>query len=603
MHLDVPATPGFDVGLPPVTGGEPRPDQRLSGGCDQTRPKLQDSTPLTQASRRDLPTWLNRLIALAIVMLGTSNMANNQADADLWGHVQYGREVIADGRLPRQATWTYAAPQWPWVNHENIAELWVAAAYDGFGIWGLTISKWLMSLVIVGLMVWSSRRAGANWLITAFVVHVVSDLLYLHWHFRPQALTYTCFAILLALWGYAFGRWSDLLAGDSRAIAQLRRRIWILWSLPLLLVFWANSHGGFAAGAVILTVYHALRAVQLLRRGERLLALHLGIIAIVAVAATLINPYGLGLWRFMAMALTLRRTEIGDFQPLPLASFEAMMVAVLVLAIVLSELATPRRRDWVQLLLLGLLLWQGLAHARHIVIFALLCGFWLPVRMQDMAAWLRTQVKSPWEHLADSRRAQRRLAIVVSLFAVFGFVRTLPYLTEITVDRSFYPVAALEFMDRHELRGKTFASFNWGQYVLGYFATKGEGLIAVDGRYETCYPRSVIDGYFDFMFGPHDPRQRYRSPASPPFDPTWALRHGDPDLVLVERNSYGTRILESLPDEWVLLYRDDVAQLWGRREKYGDPASRHYIPAESRSLDSPADTLGHAPWPAFPTAS
>ncbi len=535
-------------------------------------------------------------------MLGTANMANNLADADLWGHVQYGREVIADGKLPRQATWTYAAPEWPWVNHENIAELWLAAAYDGLGIWGLTISKWLMSLVIVGLMVWSSRRAGANWLITAFVVNVVSDLLYLHWHFRPQALTYTCFAILLATWSYAFDRWTDLLAGDSQAIARFRQRIWILWSLPLLMIFWANSHGGFAAGAVIMTLYHLLRAVQLLRRGERWLALHLGIIAIVAVAATLVNPYGFGLWRFMAMALTLRRTEIGDFQPLPLASLEAMMVAILVLAIIVSELAAPRRRDWVQLMILGLLLWQGLAHARHIVIFALLCGFWLPERLRDLGEWLGTQVRLPGEHLSQSRAAQLRLAWFVSFVAIFSFLRIIPCWREITVDRNFFPVDALAFMERHDLRGRTFASFNWGQYVLGYFATKGDGLIAVDGRYETCYPRAVIDLYFDFMFGPHNPRQRFRSPSSPPFDPTWALNHGSPELVLVERNSYGTRILESRADEWVLLYRDPVAQLWGRRETFDDPHSRRYVPPQKRSVDPTIDVARPAIWPAFPNS-
>jgi hypothetical protein len=552
-----------------------------------------------------MPKWLTALIAMTIIAIGTTNMVNNIGDADLWGHIQYGREVIADRELPATASWTYAAPDAPWVNHENIAELWLATAYDGFGVWGLTLSKWLMSLAMIGLMVWGSRRLGASWLITGFVVYIVSDLLYLHWHFRPQALTYLGFVLLLAVWQGVFANWPAVLKNDATAISDFKKRMLWLWSLPFLMMFWANSHGGFAAGAVILVVYHTLRCLEMvwcLPSEHRRMVVHLGAISLVSVLATLVNPYGVGLWQFMWMALTLRRTEIGDFQPLPLGSPEALMVGVLTVFIVLGALADKRRRDWVQLLLMGLLLWQGLSHARHIVIFAILCGFWLPGLLQGLVEWLGKRIQSPWENFASSPLAQKRFATALIVLVLFCGWRTYPSLREITVDKTFFPVAALEFMDEHGLRKRTFASFNWGQYVLGYFATHDEGLIAIDGRYETCYPRSVIDRYFDFMFGPHDPKNRFRSPTSPPYDPAWALGHGEPELVLVERNSFGTEVLEANVNEWVLLYRDSVAQLWGRRTLFDDPTSKHFIsPTQRRITDEPQ--LGHARWPAFPNSS
>jgi hypothetical protein len=50
---------------------------------------------------------------------------------------------------------------------------------------------------------------------------------------------------------------------------------------------------------------------------------------------------------------------------------------------------------------------------------------------------------------------------------------------------------------------------------------------------------------------------------------------------------------------WVLLYRDRVAELWGRAAKYADPRSRTFIPETHRVQDaSPRE--GNILWPALP---
>ena len=60
------------------------------------------------------------------------------------------------------------------------------------------------------------------------------------------------------------------------------------------------------------------------------------------------------------MALRLPRTEITDFKPLSLMSSEAMMVLVAVVLVGIALVSNKRRKDLAQLLLLGLILWQGL---------------------------------------------------------------------------------------------------------------------------------------------------------------------------------------------------------------------------------------------------
>ena len=69
------------------------------------------------------------LLAATALLLGLAACSSNVADPDLWGHIQYGREVIQSGQLPRTATWTYVAEGTPWVNHEIIAELLLAFSF------------------------------------------------------------------------------------------------------------------------------------------------------------------------------------------------------------------------------------------------------------------------------------------------------------------------------------------------------------------------------------------------------------------------------------------------------------------------------------------
>lgn len=56
---------------------------------------------------------------------------------------------------------------------------------------------------------------------------------------------------------------------------------------------------------------------------------------------------------------------------------------------------------------------------------------------------------------------------------------------------------------------------------------------------------------------------------------------------------------EKTNPQWVLLYRDRVAELWGSSERFNDPTSHDYLPQELRVQD-PGPREGAVPWPALP---
>src|SRR5437868_10015364 len=142
-------------------------------------------------------------------------------------------------------------------------------------------------------------------------------------------------------------------------------------------------------------------------------------------------------------------------------------------------------------------------------------------------------------------------------------------LTTLKVERSAYPVAAFEFIARRGLTGKMVCTFNWAQYALAAFGPRQPGepgiLIQVDGRCRTSYSQAMLDAHFDFLMGKFDINQRYRDDRSGPLDPERVLAQAEPNLVLISRlQRPSVEVMERQAGRWVLLYQDELAQLWGR---------------------------------------
>jgi hypothetical protein len=532
---------------------------------------------------------------LALALACAWPLAFNLADPDLWGHIRYGQDWIAAGELPRTATHTYTAMGYPWINHENLFELAVAACYNAFGTGGMQVAKCLLGMTIVAAMVWIAGKRGVHPLVAWLLMLLVSTTLHPFFLLRPQLFSFACCAAMLVLLDLAFRDWHETRAIDAR----------YLWGLPLAMAIWTNSHGGFVAGLCIAGAYLGGRIVELLIDRQKtawpkvdLLTL----IGIATIAATLINPYGCDLHRWLAVSLIEPRPEITEWLA-PHFGDPTFWPWVMMLAVIGVSLAgSTKRRDWVEITILLLVVWQSAMHLRHIAFVAILCGFWIPEHFQSaLRRLLPTNIAPSFEFSSTVRR----LAIVV-LLAVIA-VQSLALdnrLKDFSIDRGQYPVDALQFMADHNLNGKAVVAFNWSQYAIASLAP--QITVGFDGRYDTCYPLRVVDMHFDFQLGEAG-GLRNRSPKSGAIDGRKILEHELPDLVLVDRH-YGNpvKIMQAETAKpaptWVLLYRDRVAELWGRSSKYADPMSPDYLPARLRIQDaSPRE--GRVSWPAFPVQS
>jgi len=403
------------------------------------------------------------------------------ADPDLWGHLRFGLDMLATGALHTTDPYSFTADR-PWVNHEWLAELLSAAAYARLGSAGLALLK-LAAILTVGTVLWvvaareGARPPARDLFVAAGILAMYSRLITV----RPQIFSVALFCILL----YLFREWD-------------RGRRWALAIAPVLFALWANLHGGWLVGLAVLGVW---AAGDLWQSPDRRRAVTLGAVVMLSAAASLLNPYGIGLWQFLAETVRPTRPGIGDWQPLL-----SLPPIVLVLQAPLPLAAAAA-------------LWKGRARAplpvRDLAVVSLLAAASLRVGRVDaflqasIAVLLAPHVVALLNGIRLPRRDtfhHRSVAVAAAGVALVAYTATVAVQNVRTVlvtggdipDRT-----AAMFLRDARPGARVLTWFDWGQYGLWQLSPAGI-LISMDGRRETVYSNRVLDDHFRFYEGSPD---------------------------------------------------------------------------------------------------
>lgn len=539
-------------------------------------------------------------------------MANNAADPDLWGHVQFGRDLIRDRLVHPTTTYSFTATGYRWINHEILSEFALALTYDNLGVAGLIVGKVFLTLFVFVLIVCCARQNGVRPVVAGVTVFLAAINLSLYWNFRPQLASFVFCAALLAVLEWCFRGWRqnylEIPAGaESTGKNELISRMKWLWLVPVIMFLWANSHGGFVAGLCIFGAYLGGRIFEANwyhRSAVWGMSLRLAMFGLAGLLATLINPYGPELHWWLLGSLGEPRPEIRDWHAVDWLSVNGTRFAIVCGASLLSLAFSNRAKDWTKLAILAIVCWQACSHVRHISFFVLLFAFWMPVHMQGLAERITNSLSQTARRDAQSASASRLVKgvyglVVVLLAGYWGFAQL-----DLPVDKSVYPVAAFQFIADHHIDGPMVVTYNWAQYAIGSFGGENEHLpvcpVGFDGRFRTCYPQQIVDMNFDFVMGDQGPGSRHRSLNSGTPDPTLVLEFGLPELIVISRlQQPAVDVMAAQSARWSLLYQDELSQVWGRRSRFDDPASDDYLPDSSRHI-SDDQQLGTVTWPALP---
>lgn len=538
--------------------------------------------------------WFTVAVGATVLAGCAVLLSQRQIDPDLWGHIQYAEDWLASGTLPRTATHTWADPEYRWINHENLSELILALAHRLLGGAGLMAAKTLLGIGVLMLIWWNARRDRVE-PFTAFVCLVpVAIGLATYWAPRPQLASFVLFTLMMCV----------LRSVERRSASDGRFRGTLLWLNIPLMVIWANAHGGFLAGLAVLSLWTALQVVRLIGFGDGpgrfRTAGFAAATALAAGAATLINPYGPDLHRWLLGSLRVPRPEISEWVSLMDDPRAWIPWLLLTAGALVAFVLTKRRRDGIHLILFAVVAVVSFRHVRHLAFLAILFGFVVPLHLQSAAERLLRGRRSP--ATADSMTPEKAWPVLLTagMGVLLLSMVSVRQWWNFGVPRDEYPVSAVRFLADNRLHGRLVVTYDWAQYAMAALAP--ETTVGFDGRFRTCYPQFVVDMHFDFILG-NVPGHRCRAVDSGPFDPERVLEFGHPDLVLIDRirDPSAVQVMSGRTD-WVCLYQDSISQVWGRRDLYDNPDSPWWVP-ESRRRVTEAVQAGVAPWPALPGRS
>ena len=480
------------------------------------------------------------LVLFAIVIAD----ARQHSDPDLWGHVLFGRQLLAHGSLPRDNPYSYSAPTFPWLHHEWLSEVLMGALFEKFGTAGLKLLKFVCTAGTISFIALAEAETIAPALVQLSILLAAALLLMPVMQFRPQLFDFLLLSAIIALLARHHRRGSGML--------------WV--AIPLIAI-WSNLHGGFFIGLVAIGVYGVATMLEDLWSG-RGLRRGLGILAIAAGAAastliTFLIPPARDTWVTLIKSILNPTTHytIGDWIPLipslidaPAGSVEQKYFAIVLLffaAAFISVVLTPSGGDFALIAVGAVMLAAAFVAVRNVPmaviavasVFANHLG--LLMRPRDVAQL----------NFGSARAmppAGRLIAeILVALVAIL-FARSYGVLSP-GIDASDYPVRAVDFMKTHGLKGNVLADYAWGQYVIWHAAPDSK--VFIDSRYDLGYPPQVVADYMELERGDAGGAHTLAS-----------YRH---DFVLVKKDSPAARLMDSQPG-WRLVYSDEIAVLYAR---------------------------------------
>ena len=381
------------------------------------------------------------------------------ADPDLWGHVRFGMDILDSGWVQTGPDpYSFTADR-PFIYHEWLGATIMAVAYQAAGPPGLQLLKAVLGAALFALLWTDLRRAPFAWRWGGLAFAAVGVLPMLP-AVRPQLWSALGVVVLLRL----------LLSPVPRA----------LLAVPPLFAVWANLHGGWIVGGAILAVLTLGAFLERNARRWRLL-----LTGIASLLGTLVTPYGVTLWTFLADTVRFSRSDVSEWLPIWRSDWISVALWIATGSLVI---ATHRRRNLptLTLVVLALLAYMGAAVVRVEPLFIV-----ATVAMLSRE-WHGSETPVP-SHVA--RSVLDGLAVVA---AIIGLNVTRGPATCIVMRGSFAPdTVAAESLRGASGRLVTF--FDWGEYALWQFGPLLQ--VSLDGRREAIYSEATLRAQQEVALG------------------------------------------------------------------------------------------------------
>jgi len=459
--------------------------------------------------------YQNKLTLSILVFLGCLFFLP-PTDPDLGWQLRCGEQIWQTGKVCSVNTFSVLLPDYA---SAYTATLYQGILYPFYKILGLNGLSLLNSLIVSASFYFLFKINGQKNLRIIFLPLAI----FLSWTvfgfgIRSQLTSLLYFCLLLWLF------------------EKSQENYKCFYYTPLVLFLWANSHGSFIIGLIMIAAFGVSKLKYFVRSA---------VVGIISIIATLINPYGVRIYTeaWNHLYRVKLNTLIAEWVP-PLPLYQLVVYLFLFLGIYLLFKYKKQSLSLFKLLLLISFAYLALKARRNLSYFFI------------FSAYLTTTI--PYQLTMRKEKLLNSLALLVGIFIfTYGFFYQFPktlmanhnWASFCRAGQVEYPYRAVEFL-RQQTPGNIFNRYEWGGYLIWQLP---KNKVFVDGRMPAWITPSGKSPYTIFL-------ETYL--PSPGWQET--LKQYNISWILINPYGYLDAVLEPDPGKygWQEVYRDPVAVVY-----------------------------------------
>lgn len=429
---------------------------------------------MTRRSHPSIPAISFIIWWLVASIVFPARMLNS--DGDLLRHIGHGEWMLTHHSLIHNDPFSWTMGGQPFVGFEYGSQIIYALVHRVAGLAGVAIFAGLLIATAYALLARFLLRRGVDALLTYLVTVAAAVLGAVHWAPRPHLWTLLLVVVLLPMLEVV-GRESWVVSPethDPRPTTQDRR---LILATFLLFAAWANLHGGWVFGLVLIGIYFAGHLLDWLVRVDRpwqvtrmkQLAAMFGC----GLAGTLCTPHFLKLHRhvfgFFGDRWLLDNTQ--EFMSPDFHQITGKLFLLALLGVMLALALSRERPSGPHLLVILAMTYFVLNARRNMQLFGVTA---LPVlAIHVNAAWKRLPdwrgIRGVFDRDAKTGITAPYVLALLALFAVLALSRGKVAGAEIipnAVSPEEFPVAVVQRARAEHVTGRIYNDYTWGGYMI-----------------------------------------------------------------------------------------------------------------------------------------
>lgn len=516
-----------------------------------------------------LPGWARYLVPSAadlifILIVGTmccTVIATRLlGDAGIGWHIRSGELILSTRSVPRTDPFSASMAGQRWYAWEWMYDAVIAVVHQRLGLNGVVFFSSTIIALTFALLFRLLLRCRTSLPLALFFLILSLSVSSIHFLARPHLVSWL-FTLL----------WFQILdSSEAEAYSTGQRKLF--W-LPVIMLFWANLHGGFLLGFALLGAYLLSALIDFFRgdpasrQHEKGSLVKLGTVTVLSLVASLVNPYGFNLYVHLYRYLSDRwlMKHINEFLPPNFHGAPQLCFAAMLLLTILTLALARARVHLSHLFVIMLAVASGLYASRNLPVASILLTLIIAPLLSQVFSGAASNPQTPPRLSSFLKRVQswssRMTELELSLrdrlwpvaILVLGILVCAHggrlgawQVMNAHFDAKRFPVEAVDVIAERNIHEPIFTLDSWGGYLIYRLYPRTQ--VFVDDRHD-LYGSEFFKQYLTTIR----------------VEPGWQvlLNEKHVNWILVPKDSGLARVLRTLP-AWQVVHEDGTAVLFRR---------------------------------------